>query len=201
MLDIKKENIRQLILSIIFLVYFFIGILLVFKVNMIENSYYYNLCFKINITMVVIILLFNIYFSKKIMFFLGFTSKKEVVIISLLVLMLISLANMEYIPYINTFGEQKEIIIETEIIKKGGGYKHNQAYIKLIIDGEPQEINVRHHNLKVGDIYKMKIYQGWLGIKYYKPNDGWGFYKSPYKVKKRKLDLKTLKYISEKEKD
>ena len=105
-----------------------------------------------------------------------------------------------FILYINNMWGNKEIILESKIYHIQKASSRADGMFKLKIDNELVNVNVINPCYKVGDTYKIIIYEGWLGIKYYIPHGGRGYYEKNLDCKKNKEKSKYEKtVISKKE--
>jgi len=145
------------------------GMIIYLDINSpIQNNKFNNLNIKISIILFILLLFIITFLRKKIIYFLELKNEKIFLFVSFFFwLLFIAFSSKAILIFINNFGVQKSVIVQTpivKIIKK----KYNFLVIKL--DGIKQKMTYEK-GYKVGDTYRLKIYTGCLGVKYYKDED------------------------------
>jgi len=126
--------------------------------------------FSITLTMLLIIIIIIFSFPKKIIKILEINGEKELLSVLFLLSFFILMGNMGIVGVVNSFGKHKNTIIESKIINSSNlSTKHIHPYIQINIDGEKVKIPFKYE--EKGDTYRLKVYTGSLGVKYYKDKD------------------------------
>jgi len=181
---LKNENKKELIIISFIVIYFLFSIIVDYNTGILEDGIFYKLFFSFNLIFLFTLLVFMTMFMKRIIKYLN-SNKGNIYGLYALFFIIFFMGNMTVIPYVNTFGKQSEIIIQSPIIRiEGNGSIRKPFYAILNVDKNELYVEVRHR-LKVGELYRITIYEGWMGIRYYKPNDGWDYHKNEIEYKHR----------------
>jgi len=181
----NKKNIR---FFIIVTIYILLGWYYTFCYNVLfENERYYYLIISMMVIISFSIILFLPKFRKKISNFIGlengiikiteeFSTDYRDIFISLIMFSIFIFPG--YVLKINSLSIKKKIDLQLPIYKvnlpksrsKGSIILKDNNNFEYIISISPDDIK----KARLGEIYKIRIYEGWLGIKFYKMNF-WGY--------------------------